>query len=87
VGLNKRTLEDLLLYIIIAVVVLFLCWLLTGCTSTNRTASIRYKSTCEWRLAGGEVITADRLEQEFEILEGCKLKRKTDVSKENNEFH
>jgi hypothetical protein len=78
----------LLIGIVIAWIILM--WLLTGCSGrTNRTASVRYHSShnCEWRIAGGEVISADKLEQEFEVGPNCTLKRKTDVNKDDNQFH
>jgi hypothetical protein len=90
-GMKRRTLEDLLLYIIIAVVVLFLCWLVSGCstTQTNRGASVRYKSNqqCEWRVVGGESITAKELEQEFTVGSGCTLIRKTKLDSGDEEYH
>jgi hypothetical protein len=89
-GIKRRTLEDLILYVIIAVVTLFLCWVVSGCstTQTNRGASVKYKSTqnCEWQVRGGESITAKELEQEFDVGADCKLTRKThlDSGQEEN---
>jgi len=87
----RWSLEDTILTILFAIVIVLIGWWLAGCAAaaSHKTATLRYKSVtnCEWRLSGLETIRAEQLGTELEVGEDCTLKRKADASAEKNSQH
>ena len=84
--MSRKSLEDILLAIILIAFGLLMMWLLSGCSGAQRTARMKYNSTknCVWELTGGEVMEGKNVDAEFTVGVDCTLNRKTHSGEELN---